>query len=369
MKRTYIHLLKDWPALRWDAAVLTAPLAAARFAQGRLLGRMAALGFPLDGEAELAVLTEEVVRSSAIEGERLDDRQVRSSLARRLRIDTGGIVPSTRRIDGLAELMLDATRNFMKPLTAGRLFGWHAALFPTGRNAFGRITAGAWRKPGTAPMRVVSGPLGQETVQFEAPDARRVPGEMRAFLTWFNAPPASDPVLHAGLAHFRFVTVHPFDDGNGRLARAVTEMALARSDGSPQRFYSMSAQIETERRDYYAALEKSQAGGLDVTPWLLWFTGCLARSLARAETTLAAILRKADIIRALNALPANPRQRKAVDRLLDGFEGPFTAAKYAKMNACSADTALRDITALIAGGILARGPSGGRSTAYRLAIE
>lgn len=369
MKKTYIHLLKGWPGLRWDAAALAEPLAAVRFEQGRLLGRMATLGFPLDGEAELTVLTEELVRSSAIEGERLDDRQVRSSLARRLGLDTGSIVPSTDRIDGLAELMLDATRNFMKPLTTERLFGWHAALFPTGRNAFGRITVGAWRKPGTAPMRVVSGPMGRETVHFEAPDARRVPQEMRAFLTWFDASPVTDPILHAGLAHFRFVTIHPFDDGNGRLARAVAEMALARSDGSPQRFYSMSAQIDNERRDYYDMLEKSQCGGLDVTPWLLWFVGCLSRALVRAETTLATVLHKARLMDTLNALPANPRQRKAVNRLLDGFEGPLTAAKYAKMNACSTDTALRDINALITCGVLVRGPSGGRSTAYCLATE
>ncbi len=211
--------------------------------------------------------------------------------------------------------------------------------------------------------------MGRETVHFEAPDAQRIPQEMRTFLTWFNAPPATDPILHAGLAHFRFVTIHPFDDGNGRLARAVSEMALARSDGSPQRFYSMSAQIETERRDYYDMLEKSQCGGLDVTPWLLWFVGCLSRALVRAETTLATVLHKARLMDTLNALPANPRQRKAVNRLLDGFEGPLTAAKYAKMNACSTDTALRDINALITCGVLVRGPSGGRSTAYCLATE
>jgi len=215
-------------------------------------------------------------------------------------------------------------------------------------------------------MQVISGTMGRETVHFEAPDAQRIPQEMRTFLTWFNAPPATDPILHAGLAHFRFVTIHPFDDGNGRLARAVSEMALARSDGSPQRFYSMSAQIETERRDYYDMLEKSQCGGLDVTPWLLWFVGCLSRALVRAETTLATVLHKARLMEILNALPANPRQRKAVSRLLDGFEGPFTASKYAKMNACSTDTALRDINALIACGVLVRGPSGGRSTEYRL---
>lgn len=366
MKTKYIHLEPDWPALRWATDELAVLIAETRHAQGRLLGRMEALGLQLCSEADLAVMTDEVVKSSAIEGEILDMQQVRSSLARRLGIDVGGAVPSPRAVDGIVEMMLDATRNFAQPLTPERLFGWHAALFPTGRSGMRKITVGAWRPAEAGPMQVVSGPIGRERVHFEAPDARRLAVEMDAFLEWFNASSAIDPVVKAGVAHFRFVTIHPFEDGNGRIARAIADMALARADGRPERFYSMSSQIEVERRTYYEVLEASQKGGLDITPWLKWFLECLGRALTRAEATLAAVLRKAHVWQRIGTAPVNERQRKVINRLLDGFEGKLTTSKYAKLTACSNDTALRDIQALVAQGVLARNEGGGRSVSYRM---
>ena len=277
MDRLYIHMQPDWPRFSWDEAALTPRLSAVRHAQGRLLGRLEMLGFPLRKEADLIVMTSEIMKTSAIEGERLDQGQVRSSLARRLGIDIGRITPASRAVEGIVELMLDATRNFERPLTSDRLFGWHAALFPTGRSGLRKITAGAWRTPEAGPMQVVSGPPGWERVHFEAPEADRLSGEMTAFLEWFNAPPATDPVLKAALAHVWFVTLHPFEDGNGRIARAIAELALTRSDGIPQRFYSMSAQIEAEREAYYTILEQTQKGDLNITRWLSWFIECLDR--------------------------------------------------------------------------------------------
>jgi Fic family protein len=367
MNTRYIHQQSEWPKLRWDADDLAVVLAGTRHAQGRLLGRMEGIGFRLRGEADLAVMTDEVVKSSAIEGEVLDMRQVRSSLARKLGIDLGGAVPSPRAVDGIVEMTLDATRRFDQPLTAERLFGWHAALFPTGRSGMRRIRVGAWRTADAGPMQVVSGPMGRERVHFEAPDASRLAGEMEAFLEWFNTPPAMDPVIKAGVAHFRFVTIHPFEDGNGRIARAIADMALARSDGRPERFYSMSAQIEAERQTYYDVLEQSQRGGVDITPWLRWFLECLGRALTRAEGTLALVLRKAHVWQRIGTGPVNERQRKVINRLLDGFEGHLTTSKYARLTACSTDTALRDIQALVAQGILARNAAGGRSVSYRVA--
>lgn len=366
MNTKCIHQQADWPALRWDIPDLAFLLATTRHAQGRLLGRMEGLGFRLRGEADLAVMTDEVVKSSAIEGEVLDVRQVRSSLARRLGMDVGGAEPSLRAVDGIVEMMLDATRNFGQPLTTERLFGWHAALFPTGRSGMRRIAVGAWRPAEAGPMQVVSGPIGRERVHFEAPAAARLAGEMGAFLEWFNARLDIDPVIKAGVAHFRFLTIHPFEDGNGRIARAIADMALARSDGRPERFYSMSGQIEAERRAYYQVLEASQKGGLDITPWLRWFLECLGGALTRAEGTLAAVLHKAHVWQRIGTMPVNERQRKAINRLLDGFEGNLTTSKYAKMTACSNDTALRDIQALVAQGVLARNEGGGRSVSYRM---
>lgn len=362
----FIHEIVDWPAFTWDAQTLARPLAAARHRQGRLLGRMEGLGFELRTEASLTTLTSDIVKSSAIEGENLNPGEVRSSIARRLGIDVGGYIPASRDVEGIVEVMLDATQNYGCPLTAERVFGWHAALFPTGRSGMRRIIVGAWRTAEAGPMQVVSGPLGRERVHFEAPSADRLENEMARLLAWFNQDGDVDPVLKAALAHFWFVTIHPFEDGNGRIARAIADMALARADGSFNRFYSMSTQIEAERRDYYRQLEAQQRGDLDVTPWLIWFLACLDRALGRAEGTLAAVTAKARLWEFVNRQPLNDRQRLIINRLLDGFEGNLTTSKYAKIAKCSSDTALRDIRELLERGILLQNEGGGRSTSYRL---
>jgi Fic family protein len=368
--RRYIHELAGWPKLSWNQERLANTLASVRHKQGWLLGRMEALGFPLQQEAVLQTLTEDVVKSSDIEGEKLDASQVRSSIARRLGIDIGGVEPADRRVEGVVEMMLDATRNYDHPLTADRLFGWHASLFPGGRNGMRRVQVGAWRDDSTGPMQVVSGPIGGERVHFEAPAADRLEGEMNTFLDWFNEERSGmdlDEVLKAGLAHLWFVTIHPFDDGNGRIARAIADVALARSERSSQRFYSMSAQIQQERSDYYEILERTQKGPLDVTPWMAWFLECLARAIDGAQTTLAAVLQKARFWQANREVPINARQRLMLNRLLDGFEGHLTTSKWASMAKCSSDTALRDILDLVESGVLVRNPAAGRSTSYSLA--
>lgn len=363
----YIHELQDWPRFDWNREQLAEPLAEVRHRQGRLIGHMEALGFELRQEAVLETLTADVLKSSEIEGEKLDAEQVRSSIARRLGMEIGGLARADRQVEGVVEMMLDATRRYDQPLTAARLFAWHASLFPTGRSGMTRIRAGAWRDDGTGPMAVVSGPIGKERVHFRAPPARRLDGEMQAFLEWFNAGAAMDPVLKAGLAHLWFVTVHPFDDGNGRIARAIADMALARSENSPQRFYSMSTQIRQESAAYYAILERVQKGTLDVTPWMEWFLGCLGRAIAGAQTTIGAVLAKARFWESLGDLVVNERQRLVLNRLLDGFEGKLTTSKYARLAKCSQDTALRDLLPLVERGILVRSPAGGRSTSYALA--
>jgi Fic family protein len=365
---TYIHQLPDWPDFRWDHDTALAPLAAVRHRQGRLIGRMEALGFPLRAEAVLQSLIEEVITSSAIEGEVLDRAQVRSSVARRLGMDIGALTPVDRHVDGVVQMMLDATQDYAAPLTAERLFGWHAALFPTGRSGMSRITVGAWRTDESGPMQVVSGPLGRERVHYQAPPAAKVPAEMDAFLAWFNAPGGRDPVLGAALAHLWFVTIHPFDDGNGRIARAIADMALARSEHTAQRFYSMSAQIRVERNAYYEMLEATQKADLDITPWIMWFLGCLDRAFMAAETILEAVLQKARFWEAHAGASLNDRQRLIVNRLLDGFVGKLTSSKYAKLAKCSQDTATRDIQDLIARGILTKDSAGGRSTSYSLIL-
>lgn len=334
------------------------------------MGHMEALGFPLKREAVLQTLTEEVVKSSEIEGEKLDVSQVRSSIARRLGMDVGGLEPADRRVEGVVELILDATRHYDQPLTAERLFAWHASLFPTGRIGMRKIHVGAWRDDSTGPMQVVSGPIGRERVHFEAPPAAKLEGEMQVFLDWFNEHSTgadSDAVLNAGLAHLWFVTIHPFDDGNGRIARAIADLALARSEDSSQRFYSMSAQIRQERAAYYNLLEQTQKATMDVTAWMEWFLACLGRAIDGAQTTLAAVLSKARFWERLRAVPLNERQRLMLNRLLDGFEGKLTTSKWAKIAKCSSDTALRDILDLVERGILVRNPEGGRSTSYALA--
>jgi len=362
----YIHELKEWPRFEWSQERLAARSAAVRHRQGRLLGRMEGLGFALRAEANLNSLTEDVVKSSEIEGEILDRDQVRSSIARQLGMDIGALAPIDRRVDGVVEMMLDATANYDAPLTAERLFGWHAALFPTGRSGITKITVGAWRDDRTGPMQVVSGPPGRERVHFQAPPAARLDNEMRAFLAWFNGGNAIDPVLRAGVAHLWFVTIHPFDDGNGRIARAIADMALARSEKIAQRFYSMSSQIRQERSAYYDILEATQKGGLDITDWLDWFLGCLDRAFDGTETILAAVFRKARFWETHAGASFNDRQRTMINRLLDGFEGKLTSSKWATLAKCSQDTALRDIDDLIERGILVKDAAGGRSTSYTL---
>ncbi len=362
----YIHERADWPNLTWDMNRL-AMLADIRHHQGLLLGRMGSLGFSLRSEANLKILSSEVVKSSAIEGEILDVEQVRSSIAQKLGIDIGGLTPVDRNVDGVVEMMLDATQNYGEPLTKDRLFGWHAALFPTGYSGLRKITVGAWRPEKAGPMQVVSGAIGREKVHFEAPDANRLEKEMKTFLYWFNETGEIDPVLKSGIAHFRFITIHPFEDGNGRIARAIADLALARADGSAERFYSMSTQIEQERKDYYSHLEKSQKGGLDITPWLEWFLACLGRAIDRAEESLDEVLLKDRIWKRANQYPINNRQRTIINRLTEGFTGKLTSSKYAKLTKCSQDTALRDIQELIEYGILMQNPEGGRSTSYQIA--
>lgn len=368
-KGPYIHQQPNWPKLHWSQHQLASTLATVRHRQGRLLGRMETLGFPLQQEAVLQTLTEDVVKSSDIEGEKLDVSQVRSSIARRLGIDLGGVEPADRQVEGVVEMMLDATRNYILPLTADRLFGWHASLFPAGRSGMRKVRVRAWRDDSTGPMQVVSGPVGRERVHFEAPAADRLDSEMKVFLDWFKRERAAadlDDVLKAGLAHLWFVTIHPFDDGNGRIARAIADMALARSENSPQRFYSMSAQIRQERNDYYEVLERTQKGTLDVTSWMEWFLGCLGRAIDGAETTLSAVLRKARFWQANRDVTINDRQRLMLNRLLDGFEGHLTTSKWAALAKCSSDTALRDILDLVDRGVLVRNLGGGRSTSYSL---
>jgi Fic family protein len=363
----YIHELAEWPGFHWNKERLAQPLADVRHRQGVLIGHMGALGFNLRQEAVLQTLTTDVIKSSEIEGERLDPEQVRSSIARRLGMDVGALKAADRDVEGVVEMMLDATRNYNQPLTAERLFGWHAALFPTRRSGMRKITVGAWRDDREGPMQVVSGPMGKERVHFEAPAAPRVEKEMSAFLDWFNGNSDLDPVMKAGLAHLWFVSIHPFDDGNGRIARAIADMALARSENSPQRFYSMSAQIRQDRNAYYEILEQMQKGDMDVTPWMEWFLGCLGRAIDGAQTVLAAVLAKARFWERAQRGSINDRQKLVLNRLLDGFEGKLTTTKYAKLTKSSPDTALRDINLLVEAGLLVRSSEGGRSTSYAIA--
>lgn len=363
----YIHELRDWPRFYWNRERLADPLASVRHRQGRLIGRMEGLGFNLQQEAVLRTLSTDVLKSSEIEGEKLDAEQVRSSIARRLGMDIGALKAADRNVEGVVEMMLDATRHYGRPLTSKRLFAWHASLFPTGRSGMTKIRAGAWRTGGAGPMQVVSGAIGREHVHFEAPQADRLQAEMRGFLDWFRTDSGMDPVMKAGMAHLWFVSIHPFDDGNGRIARAIADLALARSEGSPQRFYSMSAQIRQERRAYYDILETTQKGTMDITPWQRWFLGCLGRAIDGAQTTLSAVLAKARFWERIESVPLSQRQRLILNRLLDGFEGKLTTSKYATLAKCSPDTALRDILPLVERGILVRNPEGGRSTSYALA--
>jgi Fic family protein len=362
----YIHAQEGWPAFHWRDDQLATLLADVRHRQGRLIGRMEGLGFRLRAEALLRTLTEDVLKSSEIEGEKLDEDQIRSSIARRLGLDIAGLVPADRDVEGVVEMTLDATQRYKEQLTTDRLFGWHAALFPTGRSGLSRIVTGAWRDDSHGPMQVVSGPIGRKKVHYEAPPAKKVAREMNAFVKWFEGERNIDPVLKAGVAHLWLVTIHPFEDGNGRIARAIADMALARSEDSPQRFYSMSAQIRAERNAYYDMLERTQKGDLDITPWLTWFFECLGRAIDGADGMLEAVLRKAQFWNRLTAMVINDRQRKVLNRLLNGFEGKLTSSKYARLTQTSQDTASRDIAYLVEKGILTRDPGRGRSTSYSL---
>jgi Fic family protein len=366
---TYIWQASDWPTWRFDLAALAQPLADVSRAQGLLMGRLADVGMALRDQASLSVLTEDVIKTSEIEGEHLNIESVRSSIARRLGVDIGALAPVDRNVEGVVEMVLDATANCNALLTRDRLFGWHAALFPTGYSGLVRINVGDWRNDATGPMQVVSGPLGRQRVHFEAPPAAQLESEIARFLAWANSALNEPPLIKAGLAHMWFVTLHPFDDGNGRIARAVGDLFLARADDSPQRFYSLSAQIQRERKAYYDILERTQKQSLDVTEWLAWFLATLHRAVDQAQHTLDAVLVKMRFWQhwaAPGSAPLNERQAKLVNRLLDGFDGKLTSSKWAAIAKCSPDTALRDITDLLARGVLRKSDAGGRSTSYEL---
>jgi Fic family protein len=360
----YIYQLREWPKFSWDPGSIEQLLGIVRHQQGRLTGRMESLGFPLRREAFLETLTLETLKSHEIEGQLLDAHQVRSSIARQLGMDIAGLIPADRHVEGVVEMMLDATQHYDSLLSKERLFGWHASLFPSGRSGMQRIIVGVWRDNSLGPMQVVSGAMGKEKIHFEAPPAEVIDQEMESFIEWFNNTKDIDPVIKAAIAHLWFVTIHPFDDGNGRIARAIADMQLARADGTAQRFYSMSAQIRKERNAYYQILEKTQKGGIDITLWIQWFLSCLNRALIATEHTFAGILRKAHFWEQHRATALNERQRLLLNKLLDGFEGKLTTSKWAKIAKCSQDTAGRDIDKLIQLGILTKDAAGGRSTHY-----
>lgn len=364
--KAFIHQLDNWPEFTWNSNSFMSLLSEARNLQGRLVGKMETLGFDLRSEAMLDTLTLDVIKSSEIEGEFLNPDQVRSSIARRLGMEIAGSVYSDRNVEDVVEMMLDATQNCFKPLTEDRLFAWHASLFPTGRSGMYKITVADWRKDTTGPMQVVSGAMGKEKVHFQAPDSELVNEEMAKFLKWFNENDKLDLVLKAAIAHLWFVTIHPFEDGNGRITRALTDLLLAQSDKTTQRFYSMSAQIRIERKQYYELLEKTQKGNLDITDWITWFLNCLIKALKSTDEILTTVLFKADFWQKHAKTIINERQKKLLNSLMDGFDGKLTSSKWAKIAKCSKDSAVRDINDLIEKGILQKEASGGRSTNYEL---
>lgn len=363
----YVWQEPDWPKWRYDLSKLVAPLGEVSRAQGLLLGRLADVGLSLRDQACLVALTEDVMKTSEIEGDMLNVASVRSSIARRLGVDIGAIAPVDRHVEGIVEMVLDAVSGNTVPLSADRLFGWHAALFPTGFSGMSRITVGQWRDDSAGPMQVISGPVSRRKIHYQAPPAGVLPAEMERFIVWANADTEEPALIKAGLAHLWFVTLHPFDDGNGRIARAVGDLFLARADGSRLRFYSLSAQIQRERKDYYDILERTQKGTLDVTVWLLWFLGALERAIANAHFALDGVLTRARFWQRWAGTPMNERQTKLLERLLDGFEGKLTSSKWAAIAKCSPDTALRDITQLLKLGVLKKLAGGGRSSSYELA--
>jgi Fic family protein len=359
----FIHQREKWPEFTWSNEKLSTKLGDVRHRQGKILGQMQAFGFKIQEEAMLQALTLDVVKSSEIEGKLLNEEQVRSSIARRLGIEVAGTVATERDVEGVVEMMLDATQRYDQPLSQDRIFGWHAALFPTGRSGMYKINVADWRD---GPREVVSGAMGREKVHFTAPAAEKIPGEMSGFLHWLNDVQELDPVIKAAIAHLWFVTVHPFDDGNGRIARAIADMQLARADQSRQRFYSMSAQILKERKGYYEILEHTQRGELDITGWLKWFLDCLYHSMEQTELTISRILERSMFWENNRELEFNLRQQKMLQILLDNFFGKLNASKWATMTKVSTDTALRDIQDLVKKGILEQEEGGGRSTSYRL---
>lgn len=362
----YIYQQKNWPNFSWDINQIAFLLTSVRHKQGKLTGRMMSLGFDLQNEAMLETITQDVLKTSEIEGEHFNTDQVRSSVAQKLGMDIGGSIPADRHVEGVVDMLLDATQHYERHLDDERLFGWHAAMFPTGRSGINKITVGSWRTPETGAMQVVSGAMGKELVHFEAPLSENVPKEMDVFFDWFNSKVQLDPVLKAAIAHLWFVTIHPFDDGNGRIARAITDLQLARSDESKQRFYSMSAQIQNERKKYYEILENTQKGDLEITKWLHWFLSCLERALFHAEESLNSVLNKANYWNFLNTKSLNDRQKQMMNKLLDGFDGKLNTSKWAKITKVSTDTALRDIQNLENQGVLVKQAGGGRSTSYEL---
>ncbi|ROR24511.1 Fic family protein [Comamonas sp. BIGb0124] len=363
---TYIWQSDRWPSWQYDLPALVEPLTAVSHAQGELRGRLADVGMALHSEASLATLTEDVVQTSAIEGETLNVASVRSSVARRLGVDIGALAPVDRHVEGVVDMVLDATHRAHEPVTAERLFGWHAALFPTGYSGMSRIRIGDWRDDAHGPMQVVSGAIERQKVHFEAPPANSLPHETTRFLEWLNGPAPEPALIRAGLGHLWFVTLHPFDDGNGRIARAIGDLLATRAEGGAQRFYSLSAQIQRDRKSYYDILERTQKADLDVTEWLLWFLQALQRAIEQAHGTLNQVLAKARFWRSVSAVPMNERQIKVLNRLFDGFEGKLTTSKWAAMAKCSTDTALRDITDLLTRDVLEKTEAAGRSTAYRV---
>lgn len=362
----YIHNKTNWTDFTWDDKKVLWILSETRNLQGKLLGKMESLGFNLQNEALLNTLTLEIVKSSEIEGEILEKDQVRSSIARKLGIDIAGAIASERYIDGIVEMMLDATQQHQLPLTKERLFGWHSALFPTGWSNLYKIVVADWRKDTKGPMQVISGPIGNEKVHFEAPAAERINAEIKKLLNWIENEKEVDPVLKAAISHLWFLTIHPFEDGNGRITRAITEMILSRSDKCEKRFYSMSAQIRVERKQYYEILERTQKGTTDITDWILWFLKCLQGAINATYEVLQKVLDKAEFWKIHSTTILNERQQKMVNKLLDGFEGKLTTTKWGKICKCSQDTALRDIQDLIKKDILLKEAGGGRSTSYEL---
>lgn len=365
----YIYEQPDWPHFKWNSEKLLTLLTEVRNLQGQVVGKMGALGFDLKNQANLEILTQDVLKSTEIEGELLNPDQVRSSVARRLGLDVSGLVHSDRNVDGVVEMMIDATENFDKPFSKDRLFAWHSALFPIGYSGMHKVLVGQWRDDSTGPMQVVSGPMGKETVHYQVPPANNIDSEMKKFIVWINKKQNNDLVIKAALAHLWFVTLHPFEDGNGRIARAITDMNLSQSDNQSYRFYSMSTQIRKERKKYYEILEKTQRGNIDITEWLDWFLNCLLRALKSSESILQKVIFKHNFWLNNSLLIKNERQVKLLNRLLDGFDGKLTSTKWAKMGKCSQDTATRDIQDLIEKEILYKLPGGGRSTGYDLKLS